>query len=84
MIFTAAGNVTFDTAAGTTLEYFNGSSWVAYTASATVPSSGTLLVRLGITNDTPYEGAETFQLKVSSSTLSPCSLKAVTACWLNG
>ncbi|BFM40186.1 Ig-like domain-containing protein [Synechocystis sp. LKSZ1] len=55
---------------GNGLEYFDGTSWVAYTGTAvTFPSGGTtLLVRTPITNDSPFEGPETFTLSAISST----------------
>jgi hypothetical protein len=49
------------------LEYYNGSTWLSYTIGnyVQIPASGTtLLVRTAITNDSPYEGAETFALIV--------------------
>lgn len=54
------------------LEYWDGSAWTAYDGtSATVPGSGTLLVRVAITaeQDTQREGAETFSLLVRRGTV---------------
>ena len=65
------------TDSGASLEYFNGTNWVAYTPGSfvTIPSDGdatpaeftTMLVRVVIYNDTPavYEGAENFTLIVT-------------------
>ncbi len=45
------------------LEYFNGSSWVAYSGGAvTVPAGNNLLVRTGVLKDGINEGAETLKL----------------------
>ena len=64
----ATANATLGTDAGTALEYFNGSAWVPYTGgTVTLPASGQLLVRTPVTNDAVYEGAETFELKVTPS-----------------
>ena len=57
-----------DTAAAATLQYFNGTGWVAYAGGAVaLPGDGRLLVRLGLSNDALYEGAETFQLRALNS-----------------
>ncbi|HTH78480.1 MAG TPA: VCBS domain-containing protein, partial [Ramlibacter sp.] len=58
---------TLGTDVANTLEYYNGSSWVTYSGSATIPSGGTLLVRVAINNDTTYEGNESFSLTASST-----------------
>ena len=51
---------------GVPLQYYNGSAWVDYTpGTAVLIPTGGLLVRTGIVNDAPYEGAETFQLKAT-------------------
>ena len=50
------------------LEYFDGTNWVAYTPGDKVTitnADGTLLVRNPIINDSVFEGAETYQLKVT-------------------
>ena len=50
------------------LEYYNGTNWVAYTPGdkvAITNADGTLLVRNPIINDSVFEGAETYQLKVT-------------------
>jgi hypothetical protein len=54
---------------GSILQYFNGTSWVTYdpTAGVVVPSSGELLVRFAINQDTLYEGPEALQLQVSNT-----------------
>ena len=40
----STANATIGTDTGTQLQYYNGSSWVNYGATATIPASGTLLV----------------------------------------
>ena len=63
---TATADATLGTDAGTALEYFDGSKWVAYTTgTVALPASGELLVRTTVTNDSTYEGAETLQLKAT-------------------
>ena len=54
---------------GTALQVWSGSAWVAYTPGAlvTLDSAGIALVRSAIVNDTPYEGAQTFNLVASVS-----------------
>lgn len=75
------GNIT---ASGSTadasdsLEYFNGTAWVTYTPGSfidVVPSGNavsgdpaTVLVRLAVKQDQPYEMAESFTLKASTAT----------------
>jgi hypothetical protein len=79
-VFTVFGNpnqgVTLALATGTAtfadfgpgLEYFNGSTWVAYTGGLVpVGANGQLLVRTPIVNDDLFEGAETFQLIASNA-----------------
>ncbi len=51
-----------DTAATSTLQYFNGTSWQTYSSAVAVTANQTLLVRIAITPDSTYEGAEKFQL----------------------
>ncbi|MDO9023682.1 Calx-beta domain-containing protein, partial [Zwartia sp.] len=63
-----SGYATLGTDTGTQLQYFDGFGWKDYAPGAfvTYPSgSTTLLVRVAINNDTPYEGPETFLLKGS-------------------
>ncbi len=62
-------DTTLGTDNATTLEYFNGTSWVSYdpTKGATVPAGGELLVRFAITQDTVYEGPEALQLQVTNT-----------------
>jgi hypothetical protein len=54
---------------GTTqVEVYNGSGWVPYTTGQWVTLSGTsMLVRIKITNDTTYEGPETFGLLATNA-----------------
>lgn len=64
------GTDTSNAGTAVSLQYYNGSSWVDYTPSSyvTIPSGGTtLLVRTAITNDTTYEGAETFTLNATNT-----------------
>lgn len=46
-----------------TLEYYDGNGWVAYSSSATIPTGGVLLVRVPLLADTTYEGPENFGLR---------------------
>jgi hypothetical protein len=64
-----SGTATVGTDTGSTLEYFDGSTWQIYVPGTLVaiPVSGNLLVRTTILNDTVLEGSETFQLKVSNT-----------------
>ncbi len=50
------------------LQYFNGTAWVAWVDSADtpIPAGGTLLVRVAVFNDGLYENAETFTLKATT------------------
>ncbi len=66
----ASGSATLgtDTAAASALEWFNGTSWTS-TGTPTLDANGELLVRLGVTNDVPYEGAETFTLTAAIGTV---------------
>ncbi|MBR9888305.1 MAG: hypothetical protein GYB20_11510 [Oceanospirillales bacterium] len=64
------GTDTGNAGTGVPLQYYNGAAWVDYTAGdyVTIPAGGTtLLVRTAITNDTPYEIAETFTLKATNT-----------------
>jgi hypothetical protein len=58
------GTDTGNAGATVPLQYYNGTAWVDYTPASTVTITGgtTLLVRTAITNDSAYEGAETFTL----------------------
>jgi hypothetical protein len=64
----SGSGVDYGTASGTGLEYSNdgGATWVTYVSSASVAmnSSGKLLVRTPITNDSVSDTAETFRLQV--------------------
>ncbi|MES2534758.1 MAG: VCBS domain-containing protein [Pseudomonadota bacterium] len=67
-LLTANAALGTDTAAASSLQYFNGTAWVTYTgAGAVIPAGGELLVRLAISDDANYEGPETFQLSVTNS-----------------
>ena len=62
---TAGGGTDF----GTAMEVFNGTAWVAYDPATTViAANGKLLVRMAITNDTPYEVSEQFTLTATYDT----------------
>ena len=64
----SSGTAAVGTDTGASLEYFNGTSWVPYAGAAvTMPASGQLLVRTAISNDTGYEGAETFKLNATNA-----------------
>ncbi len=54
---------------GTSLQYWNGTAWTAYTAGAQVnlDANGKLLVRNAIVNDGVYEGAHTYTLSATNS-----------------
>ena len=58
-----------DTAASNTLEYYNGTSWVAYNAGSppVMPVGGELFVRIAVTQDTVHEGNESFTLVAVTS-----------------
>ena len=63
----AAGTATSGTDYGTSLSYSvnGGTNWLSYThgtTTITIPAGGSFLVRNSITNDSPYEGAETYTL----------------------
>ena len=50
------------------LEYYDGSSWAAYTGAAvTIPASGSLFVRVPVVQDTANEGSETVLLDAINS-----------------
>ena len=64
------GTDTANAGTGVALQYFNGTNWVDYTPASLVaiPVGGTtLLVRTAITNDSAYEGAETFTLSATNT-----------------
>ena len=54
---------------GSTLQYFDGSTWQSYTPGSlvTLPVGGTLLVRTSINNDGAFEGSESLRLKASNT-----------------
>lgn len=60
---------TVGTDTGSTLQYYNGSTWVNYTADSVVimPAGGELLVRVAIVDDNVFEGQESFSLAVSNA-----------------
>jgi VCBS repeat-containing protein len=52
---------------GTSLQVWNGTSWVPYTAGVLIPAGDILYVRVAIVNDGIYEGNESFSLTASST-----------------
>ena len=62
-------DATLGTDTGTQLQVFDGSTWLDYEPGSTVsfPDNGTLLIRVAIKNDDPYEGPEIFQLTATTS-----------------
>ena len=73
------GNATLGTDTGTALQYFNGTSWVDYSAGTAVniPAGGsTLLVRVSVTSDSAYEGAETFRVQLANATSGATNINA--------
>jgi hypothetical protein len=63
-----SSTATVGTDTGTVLEYFDGSSWQAYSSGSFVQiPSGGLLVRVAITNDAPADNGETFNLVASNT-----------------
>jgi VCBS repeat-containing protein len=67
---TGAGYATIGDDILPNLEYYNGTTWLAYTGSAvSIPNfnSGALLVRVAVLQDTAYEGAETLKLTATNS-----------------
>ena len=73
----SSGVATIGTDISTALEYFDGTTWVPYTpgsfvaipadSDATPREPATLLVRVVIMNDNPYEGVERFVLVVNNA-----------------
>ncbi len=73
----SSGVATIGTDISTALEYFDGTTWVPYTpgsfvaipadSDATPGEPATLLVRVAIINDNPYEGVERFVLVVNNA-----------------
>ncbi|MBV0881847.1 VCBS domain-containing protein [Noviherbaspirillum sp. L7-7A] len=60
------GFVTLGTDTGTVIQYFDGSAWAGYSGSVTM-SGTSLLVRVAVTQDSVYEGAESFRLLATNS-----------------
>lgn len=70
----ASGTATVGTDTETQLQYWNGQSWMDYTAGtfvkvpgASADASGQLLVRLAVTNDFLYEDRETLTLTATNT-----------------
>jgi hypothetical protein len=61
-----AGFATPGADTGTVLQYWTGSIWASYSGSVTMTGSS-LLVRTAITQDSVYEGPETFRLLATNS-----------------
>ncbi|MCB1077315.1 MAG: DUF4347 domain-containing protein, partial [Verrucomicrobiae bacterium] len=63
-----AGHATLGSDALSSLEYFDGTTWQAYTGTpVSIPAGGTLLVRSAVQQDTLDEGAETLQLTATNN-----------------
>ena len=68
-LVSGSATVGTDTGASAALEYFNGTAWVAANTGVTLAAGSTsVLVRTAITNDTTYEGSETFTLSTGAIT----------------
>ena len=64
-----SGTASIGSDAGTTLQVFNGSSWVSAAAGVSLAAGSTsLLLRVAINNDTSLEGLETFQISTGAIT----------------
>ncbi|MEO7577504.1 MAG: DUF4347 domain-containing protein, partial [Massilia sp.] len=77
----ASGTATVgaDTGSSSALEYYNGSSWVSASGGVTIASGATsVLVRTAITNDTSYEGPESFTLSTGAVTGSVANASGAT------
>jgi hypothetical protein len=62
-----SGTASIGSDAGSTLQVFNGASWVSAAAAVSLAAGSTsLLLRVAINNDTTLEGLETFQLSTGS------------------
>jgi autotransporter-associated beta strand protein len=62
-----SGTASIGSDAGSTLQVFNGSSWVSAAAGVSLAAGSTsLLLRVAITNDSSLEGLETFQISTGA------------------
>jgi methionine-rich copper-binding protein CopC len=62
-----SGTASIGSDAGSTLQMFNGGSWVSAAAGVSLAAGSTsLLLRVAINNDTSLEGLETFQLSTGA------------------
>jgi autotransporter-associated beta strand protein len=62
-----SGTASIGSDAGSTLQVFNGASWVSATAGVSLAAGSTsLLLRVAINNDTSLEGLETFQISTGA------------------
>jgi hypothetical protein len=58
-----SGTASIGSDTGNAIEWLNGSTWQSASAGVTIPAgSGSVLLRTSLTNDTTYEGPETFQI----------------------
>lgn len=65
----SSDTATVGTDTGTTLEYYNGTSWVPVTGSVTIPAGQTsLLLRTTVIDNAAYEGYESFSLSTGAIT----------------
>lgn len=65
----SSDTATVGTDTGTTLEYYNGTSWVPVTGSVTIPAGQTsILLRTAVIDDATYEGQESFSLSTGTIT----------------
>jgi hypothetical protein len=64
-----SGTASIGSDAGSTLQVFNGISWVSAAAGVSLAAGSTpLLLRVAINNDTSFEGLETFQISTGAIT----------------
>jgi len=65
----SSGTATVGADVASSLEYFNGSAWVSASSGVSITGGQTsVLVRAAITNDTVYEGAESFTFQTGAIT----------------
>ncbi|MDV7213490.1 beta strand repeat-containing protein, partial [Azotobacter beijerinckii] len=74
---TSDTKATLGTDLGSSLEYWDGTSWKTYTGAVVIPSGNALNVRVAITNDSLYEGNETFTLIATANGISVVGLGTI-------
>jgi len=82
-----SGTASIGVDTGSTIEWLNGATWQSANAGVTIPAgSGSGLVRTSLTNDTPYEGPETFQIATGavSGVSNPAGVSATVTILDNG